>query len=518
MKILIVDDESIMRNGLKVTIDWQTYGFEVLDAVANGKKALQVCEEKGVPDIVITDIRMPVMDGLELTRELLLRYPFVKIIIISAYDDFKYAQQAIGLGASEYILKADLDCDTLLAVLLKMKGQLEKLHTVEKERETVSGLIGQLQENLLLRLLTGSCYEVEIQRKMDELDMELAPENLILIQFCTDVEDEEKQECFRKLPLWEREIAHPYWSVSSKKHIVLLANAGRNFRTETELEEGLRKAGEDCGGSIFYTLPFHGFGQVYQRNREMQPFMELYNFYRKQGCFCCEGQRPVVQEMNYSKKLAELLWLLEGNYLKEAQKRIGDMMEDFRKTLYRPEDVYELTGMVCTMVQEKAEEISRLSCTEEEIPSWMETRGTQVKQLIRHYKRLDAMILAVQEYFGRLFVYMEKYLYHYDQIVSQAIRYMNAHLEEDISLQEVAEVIFCSAPYLSTLFKKETGINFSDYLINMRIRKAQNLLMTTQLSVSEIAREVGIGNSSYFTRVFSKITGVTPVKYRNREI
>ena len=134
MKILIVDDEPIMRNGLKVTIDWQAYGFEVLDAVANGKKALQACEEKGVPDILITDIRMPVMDGLELTREMLLRYPLVKIVIISAYDDFKYAQQAIGLGASEYILKADLDCDTLLAVLLKMKGQLEKLHTVEKER------------------------------------------------------------------------------------------------------------------------------------------------------------------------------------------------------------------------------------------------------------------------------------------------------------------------------------------------------------------------------------------------
>ena len=518
MKILIVDDEPIMRNGLKVTIDWQTYGFEVLDAVANGKKALQACEEKGVPDIVITDIRMPVMDGLELTREMLLRYPLVKIVIISAYDDFKYAQQAIGLGASEYILKADLDCDTLLAVLLKMKGQLEKLHTVEKERETVSGLRWQLQENLLLRLLTGACYEADVQRRMAELDMELEPENLILVQFCTEFENEDKQELFRKLLFEEKEIYHPYWIVSSKKHIILLANAVKNLQTRIKLEETLKKAEEVCGGSVFYTLPFSGFGQVYQHNREMQPFMELYNFYQKQGCFCCEGEGPLLQEMNYSRNLAELLQLLEGNYLKEALWRICEIMEDFRKTLYRPEDVYELTGMLCTMVQEKAEEISRLSCTEEEIPLWRDARGTQVKQLIRHYKRLDAMIQAAQEYFDGLFEYMEKYLYHYDRIVSQAIRYMNAHLEEEVSLQEVAAEIFCSAPYLSSLFKKETGINFSDYLVNMRIRKAQNLLLTTQLSVSEIAREVGIGNSSYFTRVFSKITGVTPVKYRNREI
>ena len=91
-----------------------------------------------------------------------------------------------------------------------MKGQLEKLHTVEKERETVSGLMGQLQENLLLRLLTGACYEADVQRRMAELDMELEPENLILVQFCTEFENEDKQELFRKLLFEEKEIYHPF--------------------------------------------------------------------------------------------------------------------------------------------------------------------------------------------------------------------------------------------------------------------------------------------------------------------
>ena len=108
-------------------------------------------------------------------------------------------------------------------------------------------------------------------------------------------------------------------------------------------------------------------------------------------------------------------------------------------------------------------------------------------------------------------------MYHYDKIVSQAVRYMNEHLEEDISLKAVADVIYCSAPYLSSLFKKETGSNFSEYLVNMRIRRAQNLLLSTKLPVSEIAQKVGIANCSYFIRVFARITGVTPVKYRNRE-
>ena len=140
---------------------------------------------------MITDIRMPVMDGLELTKELTTRYPHTKIIIISAYDDFKYAQQAIGLGASEYILKADLDCDALLAVLIKMKEQIEQQRSAEKEKQKVNGLMEQLQDNLLLRLLSTLCYEGDVQRKIRELDMELLPENLYMIQFWSDIRDRE---------------------------------------------------------------------------------------------------------------------------------------------------------------------------------------------------------------------------------------------------------------------------------------------------------------------------------------
>ena len=94
VKVLIADDEQIMREGLRLTIDWESYGFSVIGAVSNGEKALRLCEEE-TPDLVITDIRMPVMDGLDLTRELISRYPKIKIIILSAYDDFKYAQKAI---------------------------------------------------------------------------------------------------------------------------------------------------------------------------------------------------------------------------------------------------------------------------------------------------------------------------------------------------------------------------------------------------------------------------------------
>ena len=98
IKIMFVDDEQIMRDGLRLTVDWESYGFQVLGSASNGEKALQLCEADP-PDIMVTDIRMPVMDGLELTKHLVERYPAMKSIILSAYDDFKYAQTAISYGA-----------------------------------------------------------------------------------------------------------------------------------------------------------------------------------------------------------------------------------------------------------------------------------------------------------------------------------------------------------------------------------------------------------------------------------
>lgn len=512
MKILIVDDEQIMRNGLRVTVDWESYGFEIIDAVANGKRAIQVCEEKAVPDIVITDIRMPVMDGLELTKELTTRYPHTKIIIISAYDDFKYAQQAIGLGASEYILKADLDCDALLAVLIKMKEQIEQQRSAEKEQQKVNGLMEQLQDNFLLRLLSTPCYEGDVQRKIRELDMELLPENLYMIQFWSDIRDREEI----KVILERSGLHHGYWLASSKNHYILIAN-GDEKQEKGRIPAGLEQIRELCGGNIYCSGPFDGFGQIYMKNKDMRPVMEFYNFYDRKGVFYYKDGMPEAGELNYSRNLSEFLLLLEGNYLKEARQLIIEILMDFANKMYNPEDIYELTGILCDMAREKAKEIYRLSCCAEEIPHWEGSDGMMIKQRIRRYKKLVELTEASEGYFRSLFDYMEKYLYHYDKIVSQAVRYMNGHLEEDISLKAVADVIYCSAPYLSSLFKKETGVNFSEYLVNMRIRRAQNLLLSTKLPVSEIAQKVGIANCSYFIRVFARITGVTPVKYRNRE-
>ena len=110
--------------------------------------------------------------------------------------------------------------------------------------------------------------------------------------------------------------------------------------------------------------------------------------------------------------------------------------------------------------------------------------------------------------------YIESHIYKYDAIINKALKFMYEHMEEKITLQRVAQEVYCSAPYLSFLFKKNLGENFSDYLMKIRMDKAKMLLVTTQYSVTEIAQQVGISNSSFFTKVFMKMINMTPNQYR----
>lgn len=238
VKVLIADDEQIMWEGLRLTIDWESYGFSVIGAVSNGEKALRLCEENP-PDLVITDIRMPVMDGLELTRELISRYPKVKIIILSAYDDFKYAQKAISYGASEYLLKSELECDHLLTLALKMAQEIaaEKKSQQEAQqlKHQLTEHLGELRNTLCWNLLIMPQYPPEIRDEIQQLSMDLCEENLILIHIFLD----NAAHC----PVWEEykfsadRIRSGLWLTSSPRHSIFIGNATSSSVTERELSQ-----------------------------------------------------------------------------------------------------------------------------------------------------------------------------------------------------------------------------------------------------------------------------------------
>ena len=489
MKILIVDDEQIVRNGLKYTIDWKRYDMEIIDAVSNGKKALKVCE-KEVPDIVITDIRMPVIDGLELTKILIDRYPDIQIIILSAYDDFKYAQEAIHAGAAEYILKAELDCDNLVAILLKMQERIQAKHSESKKIETLDNYLEQLKETLLIQLLTTTCYEPEIMRKMEELRIELKKDDLILLHIFPEL-TADKSAVTEVVKQWLNDYI---WLESSSHHWVLLGNV------EKLEEDVLKHIQKLAGGAVYCSEKFSGFDTVLKKQREMQPIMELYNFYGKKYASILKGKNIKMREINTAAFFMEFMRQMEGNHFAKAEAMTEELFIDFEKEYYSPEEIYKTLSMLCVFLEQHSG-----------------TEKNEKREInIRKWKDLKTLTENSRSYFQKLFAEIKENTYHSDGTVSKAILYMQEHLTEEVTLQKVAGEVYCSPQYLSYLFKRITGKNFSEYMAELRIKKAKNLLVTTDYSVTEIAGMVGIGNSSYFSKVFTKITSMSPNKYRKQ--
>ncbi len=454
---------------------------------------MEVCERE-VPDVVITDIRMPVMDGLELTKELLKKYPDIQIIILSAYDDFKYAQEALHSGAAEYILKAELDCDNLLALLLKLKEKIQEKQSEYQRPRTIDSYLEQLKENLFIRLLTAKCYETEIVRNMEELEIGLRKENLILIHIFPEVQEKKAE----VTALAREQMEKLLWMDSSSSHWIVLGNTENVCININERRKFLDALWNLSGGAVYGSTVFSGFNQVLEIQKGMEKIIEIYNFYKKKGAVLCEEIEVNYREINTSAFFTEFIQQMEGNHIEKAKLLIHELFSELKKEYCRPEEIYKTISLIYTFLEEKAgiEKQEKRDIT------------------IRKKESLDTLLESVNGYFQDLFEKIRENAFSKDSIIGKSIVYMQEHLEQEVTLQKVAEEVYCSPQYLSYLFKKVTGENFSEYMTGLRIKRAQNLLITTDYSIADIAGRVGIGNPSYFTKVFAKITGTTPNRYR----
>ena len=360
VKVLIADDEQIMREGLRLTIDWESYGFSVIGAVSNGEKALRLCEEE-TPDLVITDIRMPVMDGLDLTRELISRYPKIKIIILSAYDDFKYAQKAISYGASEYLLKSELECDRLLTLALKMAQEIAADKKSQQEAQQLKNQLTEhleeLQNTLCWNLLITPQYPPEIRDEIQQLGMKLSEENLILIHVFIDT----VSSCTVLEPhlLSEAKTLSGFWLTSSPRHSIFIGNAAgavsdRDLSQEMKLLRQKIQQQISNSFSIFHSPIFCGFENVYWNNEQIQKYSQLFLFYERYHENHCVRSIPETEHLPISSILTKYLQLMECSQLTSAGSLIQEVCASFHEHFYHPDDVKELLALICAILKEKA--------------------------------------------------------------------------------------------------------------------------------------------------------------------
>lgn len=531
-KVIIADDEEELRNGIIRKIDWFGNGFEVVGSAENGQEAYELCE-KYRPDLVITDIKMPFMTGLELGEKLYNKMPHTKVVIFSGFDDFEYAQRAIKISAYEYILKP-VDSVKLTELLKKIKEQLDneffEKRNIELLRESYKKSLPILQQQFLTRLIEGRVdkdkvmdlaiqYELELwsnfwcvsvvhaefnsDTSTGEVitfknDMELVPLSLQTI-----VDENLKNFCDFKSFLYNEEVVIIAKFDRENQIMDFIDEMQKICRTSKHFLEMSVSAGI---GVVCNTIT--GIKNSYNGAKTALDYRVIMG---DKALYISDIEPDFSKQLQFDEDDARILLnaiKLEGSEsIKNAVMSIINKFKDYRVTksqyqIYLTELLSELFKIVRSYNLDSKEIFGKdfkgyfdLGDFEslDDLGGWIFEACYKISLMIKRERMDSAKLLA-----DRTKEFIKE---HY--------------MESDLSVETLCNYLHVSPAYFSTIFKKETGVSFITYLTDLRMEEAIKLLNTTDDKTYIISSKVGYTEPNYFSYVFKKHFGVSPSKYRS---
>jgi Response regulator containing CheY-like receiver domain and AraC-type DNA-binding domain len=517
--VFLVDDENIILEGLKIIVNWEKLGFCISGTFYDGDEA-EDAALKLRPDLIITDIRMPGLNGLKLIEQLKGKLPDTKFVILSGYDDFKYAQQSIQLGAFDYLLKP----------------------------------VGEEQIKELLRKVYRKITEERDKKKQNEI-----------------IESELKKD---RQDILKSNIHTLVKGIITKSHADITENVFKNCR----------HLNEECTLAIIKMDKYlKGMNRYDYNSGSLEKVMKVilkvpeaeYVFYEGEGIFflifdklaniedCIAGLKADIGKLNETISVAYMTFI---NFFNQANGNYTNILEVMDNRIYEGKNkIYKMkaysrhpvntdlrnlnagidralisrdsSGAVNLITEFYNEMKKGKNCSIEYIRRTSLEIYMHIKELlhnelqisindvfredillhntIERLEVLDDYIQWFQMFFDYIFSYIfESGLMESNDTINQVKYYLNRHYNEQISLQSISDKFGINLYYLSQLFKKETGENFVNYLSRIRIEKAKKLLKDSGFSVKEIAGKVGYDDEKYFIKVFSKQAGLSPGRYR----
>lgn len=530
LKVFLAEDEFIIREGIKNNIDWQAHGYEFCGEASDGELAFPLIQ-KTKPDILITDIKMPFMDGLALSRLVKKELPETEIIILSGYEEFDYAKEAIHIGVARYLLKPIngeallQEVDSVAGVILEKQKEKEIREKYRKEMEENSL---RDQKDLFQHLVTGDCSMEEFLSISDKLGLKImAPwYSIVLLKIQSMKHDYE--EYSGSIVAVDQKITE----LTDPEHVIIFDRAleGKAFLLKADSEEELLSYQKEYMDSIKEVLAgytnlryFGGIGTPVNRLREIPASFE-----------------DASHAFAHRYLVAESCILDSGLLLKEGE---GEL-DDFKISAVNPEQIdrakmqeFLRTGDPDEIVYFVDEFFGKLD------------GGAMKSRIFRQYITMDAYFSIVDflkglglqkdeieapdqdssilqdeknamDYIVRI---MEKALVlrekkassRYEDVVGEVIRYIeDNYAQEDLSLNLLASHVNFSPNHLSMIFSQQTGQTLIKYLTDYRMNRAKELLRCSGKKSSVISMEVGYKDPHYFSYLFKKTQGMTPTQYR----
>lgn len=490
LKVLVVDDDSPIRHWLEYCVG-QLDGFVLAGSAASGAQGLALYRRE-LPDIVITDIEMPGMSGLDMVEQIQAIRP-AHVIILTSHDNFSYVRQALHSGTAEYILKTEVSLETMGDLLRQAARSI---------RHAGGDAVRQLQEAqvLMRQLLTADNHpplraQTLRQRGIALEDGPLAAGDLWSRDGAGLGEG-------RRFVENSQTLKNLYFVPMGYEHLLWVGN----LRPGTPLEElaaGFERQGAACGCVLGLSTARPGLQALPDALREAQARCRLHFYQPGRWAFLHDPYGPQLLRRSESARLHFSQELFAQHYRQavavkdEVLQRIADE---------RPTDldtVKTLCVSFCTIL---------LYFSVEE-PEEQDRRAEEIERSIRRADTLADLRQAVEDFFAP---FVQTFLKEtaYSPAIRDAVAYIQRHCQEKITLGMVAAEVNFSPEYFSRMFTRETGMNFTVFLNNLRMRRAMELLEHTDKKVYEIAEEVGYSSLSYFSTAFKKSFGRTPAEYQ----
>ncbi|WP_281884972.1 response regulator [Paenibacillus sp. YYML68] len=541
-KLLLVEDEEDVREGIVQEIDWAAYGFEIVDTAENGKEAMELVE-RWAPDVVVTDIRMPFMDGLALSAWLREQYPAIRIIILTGFDEFEYAQKAIRLHIDEYVLKP-FSAQELIDVLLRIKlkidedtDRMKNLHTLE---EHYRQSLPVLREVFLSSLVTHKLPRQQVTDKAASYELDLDAQSYAVSVISIDKPDENGNE---RADIIGRN------SLKYSQNMELKAFAALNISGEIVTKHQLGLIFVHHSELVVLSMCRSGSPEQLLPSTlaVLEEIRQSIEKYLKLTVTIGVGTvRYDVTELSYSYKDAvralDYRLVLGGNrliYIGDVESRHVDKLvfdELKEQSLIRCLKVGTLQEIQST-VHSLFDELTDAHVSVKDCHIYLLELLTAVLKAAKDARAdLDAIFGAdfsplaelhrlanLQEARGWMLGLCTRLTQSiasdrqssYSSLVEQAKAFTLTHYHDsDISIHKVCGHLHISAGYFSSIFKKETKLTFGAYLMHIRMEAAKELLRTTDMKAFEIAEKVGYTEPNYFSFCFRKHVGISPKEYR----
>lgn len=541
LKIFLAEDEVVVRETIKRMIPWEELGFELVGEAADGEMALPLLIRQQ-PDLLITDIKMPFMDGLTLARLAKKEIPGLKVVILSGYDDFNYAKQAIGIGVEDYLLKP-ITKNALIERLSEIRSRYEHEKTQKEYYEKFQREMQAYEKNssrdFFEALVGGSMDMMEVYKRAEKLGLDIVAEayNVLIFTMNCDEDfsgqrDEYSSWEAESLELLENFFAGHSSAMLFRSNIfsygVLLKGQRETIEENTRAcvdeirkilsrQDGRREWFLAVGQSVdrlsqiqkSYHTASRAFSQRYLYDENILYYDDMETMEHPGGQAETEDnaylQKVDVNALNpaiLQKFLSNGLQEETENFVKDYFYAIGQ--EPMESLVFRNYVILNVRFSVISFIK-------GLGCDTNE----MESADTE-EVLAESGKNMESAIAYAKKMISQAIEIRDQNSGNKNRsILKTAVDFIDSHyMDEEISLNTVANVANVSSNHFSALFSQNMGQTFIEYLTTLRMNKAKELLRCTGMRSSEIAGEIGYKDAHYFSYLFKKTQGMTPSDYR----